>query len=52
MLKLCESKYKVLTQHVTYKNAAGGAATKSNILHKMNCKLFGLCYKPRIEQFA
>lgn len=52
LLKIFERKFKVITQHVTFKNAAGGMATKTNILHKMNCKLFGLCYKPRIEQIG
>ncbi|KAH7726422.1 piwi domain-containing protein [Aphelenchoides avenae] len=52
VLKLCERKHFVLTQHVTINKAIGGMATKSNILHKFNCKIFGLCYKPKIEPLA
>lgn len=53
MLKLLETRHGLLTQHVTAKNAfQGGAATQTNIMNKFNCKVFGLNYKPIIENVA
>jgi hypothetical protein len=46
-LKLCERRYGVLTQHVNIEMAGkAGAASVSNVLNKMNMKLFGLNYMP------
>uniref|UniRef100_A0A915NCM2 Piwi domain-containing protein n=2 Tax=Meloidogyne incognita group TaxID=654580 RepID=A0A915NCM2_MELJA len=46
-LKLCERRYTVLTQHVNIEMVSkAGPASVSNVLAKMNMKLFGLNYMP------
>ncbi|KAH7684698.1 Piwi domain containing protein [Aphelenchoides avenae] len=54
VLKLAESRYTLLTQHVTKNNAFAfdKTATQNNIMNKFNCKIFGLNYRPVIEPFA
>uniref|UniRef100_A0A914LMR2 Piwi domain-containing protein n=1 Tax=Meloidogyne incognita TaxID=6306 RepID=A0A914LMR2_MELIC len=46
-LKFCERRYTVLTQHVNIEMVSrAGPASVSNVLAKMNMKLFGLNYMP------
>uniref|UniRef100_A0A915CUS1 Piwi domain-containing protein n=1 Tax=Ditylenchus dipsaci TaxID=166011 RepID=A0A915CUS1_9BILA len=53
LLKLMESQYKIPTQQITAEvlSKAGGA-TYGNIVNKINMKLSGLNYVPRIEKLA
>uniref|UniRef100_A0A915EF94 Piwi domain-containing protein n=1 Tax=Ditylenchus dipsaci TaxID=166011 RepID=A0A915EF94_9BILA len=53
LLKLMESRYKIPTQQITAEvlSKAGGA-TYGNIVNKINMKLSGLNYVPRIEKLA
>ncbi|KAL3081307.1 hypothetical protein niasHT_039784 [Heterodera trifolii] len=51
ILKLNEKKYGLLTQHVTFEVASKARAmTLSNVLNKMNMKLFGFNYMPMFPQ--
>jgi len=57
MLKLLEARCKMITQQVTLEKVLeivdkGKPATLSNIVKKTNCKNFGLCYEPVMEQSA
>ncbi|KAI1713755.1 piwi domain-containing protein [Ditylenchus destructor] len=54
MLKLMEARYKqVPTQHLTAEALLkGGSSTYSNIVAKMNMKLGGMNYVPRVEKLA
>jgi eukaryotic translation initiation factor 2C len=50
LLKLLETKYSILTQHVAAKNAIEcRPMTLGNIVNKFNMKVFGMNYKPIIE---
>ncbi|KAF7631020.1 hypothetical protein Mgra_00008727 [Meloidogyne graminicola] len=57
LLKYYEAYYKVVTQHITLERAKdvvthGKAQTLENIIHKVNCKNFGLNYVPLFERSA
>uniref|UniRef100_A0A915DI93 PAZ domain-containing protein n=1 Tax=Ditylenchus dipsaci TaxID=166011 RepID=A0A915DI93_9BILA len=56
-LKYYEARYKILTQHITTEIVEnivkkGHKQTMENIMHKVNCKNFGLNYMPIIEPLA
>lgn len=53
LLKVLEIRYKLVTQQVTCEvlQKAGGA-TYGNIANKVNMKLGGLNYVPRVERLA
>ncbi|KAL3091361.1 hypothetical protein niasHS_007154 [Heterodera schachtii] len=52
-LKLCEKRQTLLTQHVTIEVAENAKAmTLSNVLNKMNMKLFGYNYMPILSPAA
>uniref|UniRef100_A0A183C4W1 ubiquitinyl hydrolase 1 n=1 Tax=Globodera pallida TaxID=36090 RepID=A0A183C4W1_GLOPA len=53
ILKLNEKKFGLLTQHVTFEVASKARAmTLSNVLNKMNMKLFGFNYMPIFPQIT
>jgi len=57
LLKYYEAFYKVITQHVTLERVvdvlkSGKMQTLENIIHKTNCKNFGLNYVPLFERSA
>nr|CAD2172651.1 unnamed protein product [Meloidogyne enterolobii] len=57
LLKYYEAYYKIVTQHITLERAKdvvthGKAQTLENIIHKVNCKNFGLNYVPLFERSA